>query len=125
MLSSLKVLFWGSYFGSSSPWRAPKFCPNNCLTKQLPTLQVSSFYVEQFKSFILEGFAPWRTPKFGLNNCLTYNYLFQLSMSSHSKWPFFRPTFWGEPFDMELNINNMQTTPKKTTPFSPTIILLH
>jgi len=54
------------------------------------------------------------SPKFGQNNCLTYNYLyceFQLSMSSRLKWPFFRPTFWGNPFGVELNKTNMQTTP--------------
>jgi len=41
---------------------------------------------------------PRKTSKFSQNNCLTNNFLhceFQLSMSSRSKWLFFRPTFWG------------------------------
>jgi len=61
------------------------------------------------------GGRPRRIPKLGQNNCLTYNFLhceFQLFTSSCSKWPFFRPTFWGEPsFDVGLLKINMQTTP--------------
>jgi len=45
-------------------------------------------------------------------------------MSSRSKWLFFQPTFWGEPFDVELNKNNMQTTPHRS-PFSLSLRFLH
>jgi len=40
-------------------------------------------------------------------------------MSAVQNGPFFGPYFGGEPFDVELNKNNMQTTPHRF-PFSPT-----
>jgi len=49
---------------------------------------------------------------------------FQLSTSSHTKWPSFWPTFWAEPFDVVLNKNNMQTIPYRSL-FSPTLRFLH
>jgi len=40
------------------------------------------------------------------------------------KMALFSAHIWGEPFDVELNKNNMQTTPH-WSPFSPTINFLH
>jgi len=48
MLSNLKCSFWGFFFP-----RTPKF-EDELSHKQLPTLWVSTFYVEQFECFILE-----------------------------------------------------------------------
>jgi len=78
----------------------PKGAPN--LVQRIVS-QTSSYivcfnlYVQQFKSFILEGpfcgFTSWRTSRFGPNNCLTNVFLhckFQLSMLSSSKVSFGR-----------------------------------
>jgi len=119
MFSSLNVLFLfeRGILGGSFPAGGPPNLVQTIAHIQLPTLWVSTFYVEQFISFIgggghYLGFAsPRRTPKFGQNNCFTYNFLhseFQLSTSSRSKRLFLGPTFRGALW-RGASKNNMQT----------------
>jgi len=65
MLSSLKVLFLGKPFWGS-PWRAPKFCPNNCLTNNflICEFQLSMLSSSQvlFLGAILRGLPPEGLP---------------------------------------------------------------
>jgi len=54
MLSSLNVLFIG--VGYFSPQETLKYGPNNCLTNIFLDCEFfSTFYVEHFKSLVLEG----------------------------------------------------------------------
>jgi len=90
--------------GGLPPLRTPKFGQNNCVTYNFLH---SEFQLSMLSSlsFIFGGCLPRKTPKFGQNNCLTYNFLhceFQLYMSSHSKWPFFWLTFWGNSLTWSL-----------------------
>jgi len=96
-----KFYFLGAIFGGLSPGgQFAQIRSKKLSHKQLPTLWVSSFCVEQFKTFILGEpfFSFWRTLKFGPNNYLTNKFLhseFRLSMLSNSKLLFRGGPFLG------------------------------
>jgi len=123
-----KLRFGGSHFRGSTPRRTPKH-PN--LVKIIVSHTTSYILSFNFLCWTAQKFHFWRPIMEGRNypppRKIPYSLLhckFQLSMSSRSNWLFFRPTFWGESFDVELNKNNMQTTPHWSL-FSPTLIFLH
>jgi len=67
MFNSSKVSFWEKSSSSPPPLKGPQIWSKQLSHKYLPTLWVSAFYVEQFKSSVLGvGLltVPWRTTNF-------------------------------------------------------------
>jgi len=100
--SFFNFLCWAiqSFILRGLPRKTLKFVQTIVSQANSPALWVSTFYVEQLKSFNLGRLPlPWRTPKFGSSNCLTNIFLhceFQLSMLSRSKF-FFEGSSWKTP----------------------------
>jgi len=116
MLSSLKYFLGEDILGGSLPQRAPKFCPNNCLTNNFLLCEFQLSMAEQLKSSNFGGFAPPpREPpnlfKIIVLRTTFYIVSFNFLCQAVQNGPFFSPHFEGKPFDVELNKNNMQTTP--------------
>jgi len=125
MISSSKVSLRVGKLREDFPRRTPNLVQT--IVSQTSSYIVCFYFLcWAFKKFHFGEFAFQMVPKFCLNNCLTniflhcefqlfmlnslkilFKYEFKLSMSSRSKWP----TFWEEPFDVELQKNICKQPP--------------
>jgi len=120
MLSSSKVLFLKGHFaGVRPPWKTPKFGQNNCLTNNFQHSEFQLSMLSSSKVLFLGGHfggvlplvRPQNLVKIIVSHTIFYNVSFNFLCQAVQNGPFFGPHFEGEPFDVELNKNNMQTTP--------------